>query len=123
MKEILCLGNEFIAIDSLAKKVGSLLKEDFIVHQVNDSFQLMSLLNSIEKPIILDIVKNLKDVRIIPTEKLKSNNIVSAHDFDASYIIKLLDKPVKIIGIPEEGNKEEISDQVRELIDKIYNKD
>ena len=64
--KILCLGNEFIREDSLAKEISHILKKelkDFEVIQVKDSFQLMTYLNENKSRdiIILDVVKGLKE--------------------------------------------------------------
>ena len=116
MKKLITLGNEFIESDSLAKKVGDLLKEDFEIIPIKDSFQLMTILNETQNPIILDVVQNLQEPKIIPTESLRNDSILSAHDFDAGYAIKIVAKPVKIIGIPMQGDTNEIKQKVLELL-------
>lgn len=115
---ILILGNEIIPEDSLAKKLGEKLKKDFEVINVKDSFQLMSLLNENNEGeiILLDVVKNLQEVKVIGVDDLKNDSILSAHDFDAGYVLKLIDKDFKIIGIPQRGNDEEILGEVKGLI-------
>jgi len=117
MKKILCLGNEFIEEDSLAKKVGESLKNDFEVVNIKDSFQLMSLLNECEEEIIiLDVVKNLSEVKVIGINELRNDSILSAHDFDAGYVLKLIGKEIKLIGIPMQGDEEEILEKIRTII-------
>ena len=116
MDKLITLGNEFIENDSLAKKVGDLLKDNYEIIPIKDSFQLMTILNETENPIILDVVQNLTEPKIIPTENLRNDSILSAHDFDAGYAIKIVNKPVKIIGIPMQGNKEDIKQKVLELL-------
>lgn len=116
MKKLITLGNEFIENDSLAKKVGDLLKDNYEIIPIKDSFQLMTILNETENPIILDVVQGLQEPKVIPTENLRNDSILSAHDFDAGYAIKLVDKPVKIIGIPMQGDENKIKSQVLELL-------
>lgn len=116
MTTLLCLGNEFLEFDSLAKKVGILLKKDHEIICIKDSFQLMTILNQIENPILLDVVRGLKEVRIIPQEKISNQAILSAHDFDVGYVLKLIQKQVKIIGIPMTGDVEEIAGEVGKII-------
>jgi len=116
MEKLITLGNEFIEEDSLAKKVGALLKNDFEIINIKDSFQLMTILNETQNPIILDVVQNLQEPKIIPVENLRNDSILSAHDFDAGYAIKLVNKPVKIIGIPTQGNPNEIKQKVLDLL-------
>lgn len=76
----------------------------------------MTILNETENPIILDVVQGLQEPKVIPTENLRNDSILSAHDFDAGYAIKLVDKPVKIIGIPMQGDENKIKSQVLELL-------
>jgi hypothetical protein len=117
MAKIICLGNEFLEIDSLAKKVGVLLKETYEIIDIKDSFQLMTVLQETPNPILLDVVKDLKEVQIIQQEKITSNAIISAHDFDVGYVLKLIGKDVKIIGIPMTGDAREIAEEVKKLVE------
>ena len=117
MVKILSLGNEFIEIDSLGKLVGEKLKKDFEVVNIKDSFQLMEILNECsEEIIILDVVKGLEKVKVINIDDLRGDSILSAHDFDAGYVLKLIGKDVKIIGVPMKGDLDEIERGVRGLI-------
>ena len=118
MVKILCLGNEFIEGDALAKEVGKLLSKKYKITNVKDSFQLMTLLNEIQtnQLIIIDIVKKLKEAQIIKVGDIRNDSILSAHDFDAGYVLKLIGKEFKIIGIPSSGNPKEIYKQVLELL-------
>lgn len=115
MVKIICLGNEFIEGDSLAKEVGESL-EGFEIININDSFQLMSVLREVEDPIILDVVQGLKEPQLIRVEDLRNDSILSAHDFDAGYVIKLMCEDVKIIGIPREGDVGEVREKVLGLL-------
>ncbi|MFH1521857.1 MAG: hypothetical protein ABIF18_02770 [archaeon] len=116
MVKILSLGNEFIAEDSFAKKISDSLPDDFDIINIKDSFQLMEILNEVENPIILDVVKGLEKVRLISIDDLRNDSILSAHDFDAGYVLKLIGKECKIIGIPPEGNFDEIRKEVLEIL-------
>ncbi|MCF7910288.1 hypothetical protein K9L16_01295 [Candidatus Pacearchaeota archaeon] len=113
--KILCLGNEFVKEDSLAKKIGFELKNlGFDILNIKDSFQLMSVLNNSNKEevILLDVVQDLDNVGFIEIKDLRNDSIISAHDFDAGYVLKLINKSFKIIGIPQKGNLEEIKNKV-----------
>jgi len=111
--KILCLGNEFIKQDSLAKKVGILLeKQGYEIINIKNSFEMISYLQKKEDLIILDVVENLKEVKTLKIKDLKENNILTAHDFDASFFMKLMGKELKIIGLPQEGNPNKISEQL-----------
>lgn len=105
--EILCLGNEFIKEDSLAKKVSyELVKEGFNIVFIKDSFELMDKINSGDDFIIVDVVKNLNEVKIISVDDLKNSKLLSAHDFDAGFVLKLTgsNKNINIIGIPVDSD-------------------
>lgn len=112
MTKTLCLGNEFIKEDSLAKKIA----DDLNAIKINNSFQLLPYLQSKELLIIIDVVENLKEPTILKIEDLKQNKIVSAHDLDASFFLQLIKKPVKIIGLPQQGNIKEILKKVGGII-------
>ncbi len=116
MVSIVCLGNEFMEGDSLAKEVGVLLKEDFDIINIRDSFQLMELLNEREDIVLLDVVEGLTNVRELSVEEVRVDSILSAHDFDAGYVLKLVGSRVKIIGISSEGDLRRTKDEVVALI-------
>lgn len=103
--KIVCLGNEFVEGDSLAVEVGAELKKrGFDVVFVRDSFELMEIVSSDDEFVILDVVEGLDCVRKIGVKDLRVDSIMSAHDFDASYVLKLLREKVRIIGIPRSGD-------------------
>ena len=117
IKKILCLGNEFIREDSFAKKIGlELEKSGFEIVNIRDSFQLMEILNDTsdqDEIIILDVVFGLEDVLILGVDELRDNKIITAHDFDASFVLKLFkDRKFKIIGIPMNGEIDSIKNKV-----------
>lgn len=116
--KIICLGNEFIKEDSFAKKVGDLLSDECEVVKIKSSFELISVLNSDEEFTILDVVFGLNEVKEIFVNDLRSDSIVSAHDFDASFVLKLIgeNKKIKIIGIPMNGDVEKIKGDVKKLL-------
>jgi len=119
MQNILVLGNEFIQKDSLAKKIIDIFPANFNIIEIKDSFQLMTELNKNKNSIILDVVQNLKQPQFIKIKDLKNDSILSAHDFDAGYILKLFNKNIKIIGIPTEGNIENIQNKILNIINQI----
>ncbi|MEE9525519.1 MAG: hypothetical protein V3V78_02830 [Candidatus Woesearchaeota archaeon] len=123
MKKILCFGNEFLKQDSLAKELADELEipnYKFIkCNSVND------ILESKGDLIIMDVVKDIKQVKIITDiDQLKANKLYSLHDFDLGFFLKLLKetgkiKTIKIIGIPQTGNKEKIKQEIySQLISK-----
>jgi Ni,Fe-hydrogenase maturation factor len=72
--------------------------------------------------IIIDTVEGIKKVALIDDlKKLKTEKIYSLHDFDLSFNLKLLQKigrlkKVKIIGVPMDGDKRKILEQLKEFI-------
>jgi hypothetical protein len=75
--------------------------------------------------VILDVVKGITDVRILEDiDRIKEFYPVSAHDFDLGTELKLrkavgeLGK-VTIIGVPMEGDIEDIKAQVVKFINEI----
>jgi Ni,Fe-hydrogenase maturation factor len=112
--KILCLGNEFIEEDSFAKEIADELKKEFEIVFIKHSFELLNYRK--EKMIILDVVEKTEEVLQLKTHDLKNSRIITGHDFDAGFFLKLLDMNVAIIGIPMKGNKKKIKNQVREIL-------
>ena len=114
--KVYCFGNEFLENDSLAKEIADTISIpgiEFI--KCNDPSEVV--LDSGEI-IILDVVEGISDVIVIEDlDKLKENNLVSLHDFDLSFFLKLLKSinqvgKIKIIGIPMKGDKNKIKEEV-----------
>ncbi|MEM4264084.1 MAG: hypothetical protein QW666_04310 [Candidatus Woesearchaeota archaeon] len=118
--KIYCFGNEFIKQDSLAKKLADEIKIKGVELVKADSLEGIN-----GDIVILDVVKGIKDVMIIDNlEKIKEFHPVSAHDFDIGTELKLRKAigdigKVTIIGIPMKGNKEEIKEKVKKIIETI----
>ena len=114
--KVYCFGNEFLEEDSLAKELAdtiSISGIEFI--KCNDPSEIV--LDSGEI-IILDVVEGIDEVILIDNiDQLKDNEIMSLHDFDLSFFLKLMKetgqiKKVKIIGIPMKGDKGKIKEAV-----------
>jgi len=117
--KVLCFGNEYLEHDSLAKELADELQIDGVEFIKCDS------LDGIKGDIvILDVVKDLKDVRLIPLDKVKDFHPVTMHDFDLGTELKLRKsigeiKNVTIIGIPMHGSKETIKQGIIKLINEL----
>ena len=120
--KIYCFGNEFLDYDSLAKELAdqiSLPGIEFIRCNSPEDIFLEE-----KHIIILDVVEGIdKTILITDPDQLKDNNIVSLHDFDLSFFLKLMKetkqiKKISIIGIPMKGDKQKIK---KEIIDNIKN--
>jgi Ni,Fe-hydrogenase maturation factor len=122
--KILCLGNEFIENDKLAKEIAIELQcelPSFEFIFIKDSFQLLNHLQK-EKPVVLlDVVENLKKVTVLGIKDLKRRKVLSAHDLDVTFFLDLT-KPKKtiIIGIPQTGNKSKIKKDVIKILQPLY---
>jgi len=107
-------GNEYLEQDSMARKVAKhlqkLIKNIEVVHCRSPDDLL-----SEDDIIILDVVKDIKEpVLVEDIGKLKTGKIISMHDFDLGFFLKLIDKigikkNIKIVGVPSEGNPEIIA--------------
>ncbi|MFZ5954886.1 MAG: hypothetical protein ACOYT4_00510 [Nanoarchaeota archaeon] len=117
--KILCLGNEFIEQDSSAKKIGEELADlGYEVILIQDSFEL--ILHLKEKDIIiLDVAENLNHVQELKIDELKDNPTLTAHDFDAQFILKLLNADVRIVGVPCGCNTNEAIKEINYLL-KVF---
>ena len=115
MEKILVLGNEFLEEDSFAKKVC----ENMSFTSINDSFELMDALQTDDDIIIIDVVKNLNKVVKIEKDELRNDSFLSAHDFDAGFLITLLSPEVKIIGIPQTGDLEEVRKDLLKVLKPV----
>lgn len=115
MVKVLVLGNEFIKEDGFAKELSKIIRSSHDIINIKDSFQFMEEIQSKEELIILDVVQNLKQVKLLKIPDLDNNSILSAHDMDASFFLQLLKPDVKIIGLPQNPKQEEIPKIIKEV--------
>jgi len=122
MKKILCFGNPHLGDDSLAVELAKELKIpgfEFVVCQYADD-----LLNFIDanEILIMDVVKGIDEVKVFEDiEALKDTRSLSLHDVDVGFLLKLMSetkaiKGVKIIGLPQKGETDEIKQQVSQIL-------
>ncbi|MBW2999377.1 hypothetical protein KY339_01785 [Candidatus Woesearchaeota archaeon] len=122
MTKILCFGNEFVKEDSLAKEIADELNIDNVEFVKCSSIDDLYDHKNEEELFIMDVVKGIDKVIVInDIDKLKQFKACSCHDFDLAFYLKLLTeigqlKKVNIIGIPAEGNKEEIKEELAEML-------
>lgn len=119
MKKIYVFGNEYLEEDKLAKEVSRHIEGCKVVHCRSPD----ELLEAEEDEIlILDVVKDIKKPIIIDDfSKIKTRNMLSLHDFDLGYFLKLMkemgiNKKIKIIGIPSKGDIKGIAKEVEACI-------
>ncbi|MBW3017473.1 hypothetical protein KY316_03795 [Candidatus Woesearchaeota archaeon] len=115
--KILVFGNEFLENDSMAKKLADEVGSEKFVKcdRVEDILKYKDF-------VIMDVVEGIDKVMVIDdVDRLKASKLVSLHDFDLGFFLKLLKETgkldkVKIIGIPMKGNLHEIKKQVMALL-------
>lgn len=133
MKYLLCFGNPYLEEDNLALKLAdSFLKEKLqgekklkTVEAVFKDVEIVKcispdeILNYIGKDFfILDVVKGIKEVVLIEDiDRLNTGKLVSLHDFDLGFFLKLMKETgrlerIKIIGVPQKGKVEESRSKV-----------
>ena len=120
MKTVYVFGNPYLEDDNLALKVAKKLSNivDFVPCKSPDD--LLSVKE--EELILLDVVRDIKEPIIIERiEQIKTRKIISLHDFDVGFFLTLMHntgwaKKIKIIGLPQQGNPEEISEEVKEWL-------
>jgi len=72
--------------------------------------------------VLLDAVKGLKEVRLFEgTAAVQAPHLVSLHDFDLGYFLKLLEglgktKRILVVGVPMEGSVERLLPQLRSAL-------
>ncbi len=119
MKKIYVFGNPYLKEDNFAVRVAKNLK-NFKVQYCDGPEAL--LFAEEDELIIIDVVKDAKKPFIIDNvDRLKARNIVSLHDFDLAYFLKLMNKlgdskKFKIIGLPEKGMVKTIAEEIKRMI-------
>jgi len=122
MKHILVIGNEFLKEDNLAIEVAKSLKlKDVKFHILKDVDEVINF----EDVIILDVVKDLKEIKVFNNlDNFKLVKSVTSHDLDLAFHLKLLKemgqlKNVRIIGLPQNANLEEIRSLLPDYLKKV----
>ena len=117
--KLFVFGNELVKEDSLARHVARELRITGIELVPCDSVEEM--LRYGKSPVILYVVKGLKEVRVLSIDELQEFQSLSSHDIDLGYELKLLKEmgqigDVRVLGIPQSGKKEEIKKRVAAII-------
>ncbi len=119
MKRLYVFGNEYLAQDSLARVVAQELKGVEVIHCRSPDEVLDEESDEI---VMLDVVKGIdKTIVIADPEQIKTRRLLSMHDFDVGFFLNLmsalgLEKTIKVIGIPQEGNKKQIITDVERCL-------
>lgn len=127
MKKVFVFGNALLEGDSIAVEVGKELEKELKEREfcfLSEPEEMDELSGREWKElVILDAVEGIKEVRIIPLEKIVKERKVTAHDLDLGFYLQLKKKlgelkEVKIIGIPMEMKKEKAVKEARKLLQK-----
>ena len=120
MKTVYVFGNPYLEDDNLALKVAKKLGD--IANFISCSSPDDLLKVKEEELVLLDVVRNIHEPIIIERiEQIKTRKITSLHDFDVGFFLTLMHntgwaKKIKIIGLPQQGNPDEISEKVKEWL-------
>ncbi len=124
MLYILAFGNPYLNEDNLALHIADSIIEDRIKGvEVVKCISPEEVLDYTDRDfVIIDVVKDLEEVTVIDSiDRLKAEGMVSLHDFDLGFFLKLMKETgqidkVKIIGIPMKGDIKGIKKKVLELL-------
>ncbi|MFH1063750.1 MAG: hydrogenase maturation peptidase HycI [Candidatus Woesearchaeota archaeon] len=124
MLYLLAFGNPYLKEDNLALEIADAIIADKIKGiEVVKCVSPEEVLHYTDKEFyILDVVKDLHEVRVFDDiNKINARNIVSMHDFDLGFFLKLMKETgqidkVNIIGVPQEGDIKVLKDEVIKVI-------
>jgi Ni,Fe-hydrogenase maturation factor len=117
IKRIYCFGNPLIAYDNLALKLAKEIKIKGVEFVICRSPEELWGQNA-QKLVIMDVAKGINQVRVFADiSKIQSGKLLSLHDFDLGYFLKLMAKmgelpEVKIIALPMGGEFDQIKKEV-----------
>lgn len=124
MRKIFAFGNEYVKGDEIAKIIAKNFK--------SEEFEFISatspneILKADEELIILDVVKGIKEPKIInEIDDLILDKSLTCHDLDLGFYLKLMKEcgkisKAKIIGLPYgNSNIKELTIEVEKLLSQI----
>ena len=122
MIKIFCFGNEYVENDDLALILADELKIENI--EFVKCYSPDFLMEHEGDLTILDVAKGINKVEIIDDANyLNNNKLVSLHDFDLGFFLKLLNElgklgKLKIIAIPFGYDKQKAKEEIIDIITK-----
>jgi len=119
MKYVLCFGNPYIGGDDLVVN----LVKDFKV----EGYEFVccrgpeEILNYADKDfVLLDVAKGISEITLIDdVNKLNFKNMISLHDFDLNFFLKLYDtlgKKVRIIAVPMGYSVDKLKKEIKKFL-------
>jgi Ni,Fe-hydrogenase maturation factor len=124
--KIFCFGNELLKKDSLARKIAEDVKIPGVEFVKCNSPEEIFQYREKDSLFILDVADNIKKTTLIEDlNKIKKFKSLTSHDLDLGFFLRLMEKlekkrKVKIICIPQNGNREEIIEEIKEIIIKQH---
>ncbi len=118
MPTIHIFGNPYLEFDSLAIKVAKNLEGNKSIKIIYCNSPEILIESEENEIIILDVIKGISKISIITDiSQIKTRKLTTMHDFDLGFFLHLMkelgiNKKIKIIGVPESGDIEEISKEV-----------
>ena len=125
MIPVLCFGNPYMGEDNIAVELARELNIKGYEFRILTNPDDILLYKDQETIIILDVFNNIDDVIVVrDVDELKRNRIYSMHDFDLGFFLKLMKnagklKNIVIIGIPQEGHREDIKQKIKDLMESF----
>ncbi len=123
MKPLYVFGNKYLPQDNFALAVAQRLQNKYDIHFCTAPDDLLEAAD--EQIIILDVVKGIhKTIIIRDIAQIKTRNILTGHDVDVGFFLTLLHeigraKKIVIVGIPQQGDAEKISQEVADVMSGI----
>jgi Ni,Fe-hydrogenase maturation factor len=120
--KILVFGNPLVEKDSIPLKLIGKLRKIFPDIEFKEFDPTENLEKEGKELYILDAVEGIEKVTLITDLNLiKTSKIYSMHDFDLSYMLKILQnmgkiKKISIFGIPMKIRQDEALDQLTKLV-------
>ncbi|MBL7160820.1 MAG: hypothetical protein ISS93_03155 [Candidatus Aenigmarchaeota archaeon] len=122
MKYLLCFGNPYLKGDSLGALLAKSLKvngwetvecrsPEELLEYNEEEFVILDAALGIEEPILLE-----------DPEALRERGVVSLHDFDLNFFLKLqkgLGRRIRVIAIPADWREEKARKAVEGMLKKI----
>lgn len=122
MKYLLCFGNPYIKEDNLIIDISAKLKiPGYEIKKCSSPEEILSYLD--KDFIILDVAKGIDELSIITdADQLNSTKLVTLHDFDLNFFLKLHKKignKIKILAVPCDYDADKLIMNIKKLIKSI----
>mgnify|MGYP001590163886 CR=1 FL=1 len=118
LETVYVFGNEHISQDNFALQVAKKIRKRKIRH----CYSPEEIFEDNKPAVIIDVVKGAKKPLLIDdVSALKTRKILSMHDFDLAFFIRLMEemginKKIRIIGVPERGDAAKAAKEVLKWI-------